>query len=405
MNLFKLTWKNLLARPLSTLLSLILIMLGVGLITFVLQMKQDFESQMDKNIKGIDMVVGAKGSPLQLILSAVFHIDAPTGNIKLAEAEKLRKNRFVKSAIPLSYGDSYNGYRIVGTDTTYDRLYNAGLKTGDLRKANFEVNLGSEVAENLKLKIGDKFSGAHGLVEGGEAHDDTQYIVVGIFETTNTVLDQLILTNLQSVWEVHNHKKVDSHEETSEDHPDHKLPDLEITALLIKFRSPMGVVQLPRWVNTQTNMQAAVPSYELKRLINLMGVGIDTINSVAVVIMIVAGISVFISLFNSLKERQPELALMRSYGASRNQLAVTILLEGLFITLSGYLLGLLLSKAGLAVIVRFFPQGLTLQSPPLSFTIPEFYLLVIMLSIGLLASLIPVLQAIRLNISRTLSKF
>ena len=404
MNLFKLTWKNILARPLSTLLSLILIMLGVGLITFVLHVKQDFENQMDKNIKGIDMVVGAKGSPLQLILSAVFHIDAPTGNIKLAEAEKLRKNRFVKWAIPLSYGDSYNGYRIVGTDTAYSQLYNARLKTGNLRKSEFEVNLGAKVAENLKLKVGDQFSGSHGLVEGGEAHDHKKYLVAGIFETSNTVLDQLILTSLESVWEVHDHASNEKHEETAEDHQDQLPPDLEITAMLIKFRNPMGVVQLPRWVNTQTNMQAALPSYELKRLINLMGVGIDTINGVAVVIMIVAGISVFISLFSSLKERQPELALMRSYGASRNQLAITILLEGVFIALSGYLLGLLSSKLGLVVITRFFPQGLTLQSSGLSFTMPEFYLFVIMLTIGLLASLIPVLQAIRLNISETLSK-
>ena len=404
MNLFKLTWKNILARPLSTLLSLILIMLGVGLITFVLHVKQDFENQMDKNIKGIDMVVGAKGSPLQLILSAVFHIDAPTGNIKLAEAEKLRKNRFVKWAIPLSYGDSYNGYRIVGTDTAYRQLYNARLKTGNLRKSEFEVNLGAKVAENLKLKVGDQFSGSHGLVEGGEAHDHKKYLVAGIFETSNTVLDQLILTSLESVWEVHDHASNEKHEETAEDHQDQLPPDLEITAMLIKFRNPMGVVQLPRWVNTQTNMQAALPSYELKRLINLMGVGIDTINGVAVVIMIVAGISVFISLFSSLKERQPELALMRSYGASRNQLAITILLEGVFIALSGYLLGLLSSKLGLVVITRFFPQGLTLQSSGLSFTMPEFYLFVIMLTIGLLASLIPVLQAIRLNISETLSK-
>ena len=431
MNLFKLTWKNILARPLSTLLSLILIMLGVGLITFVLYMKQDFENQMYKNIKGIDMVVGAKGSPLQLILSAVFHIDAPTGNIKLKEAEKLRKNRFVKYAIPLSYGDSYNGYRIVGTDTAYSQLYNARLQAGSFRKSGFDVNLGATVAKNLNLQIGDKFSGSHGLVEGGEAHDENQYKVAGIFEPSNTVLDQLILTDLQSVWEVHGHAADEAHEdEAHEDedeerkHEEHKnqehkdgghtngggdglnhvSPDLEITAMLIKFRSPMGVVQLPRWVNAETNMQAAVPSYELQRLVSLMGVGIDTINSVAVVIMIVAGISVFISLFNSLKERQPELALMRSYGASRNQLAITILLEGLLISFLGYVMGLLLSKLGLTVAAHFFPQGLTLQRQALSFTTPELYLLVIVLTIGATASLIPVLQAIRLNISQTLSK-
>ncbi len=402
MNLFKLTWKNLWARPLATLLSLILIMLGVGLITFVLHVKRDFEGHMGKNIKGIDMVVGAKGSPLQLILSAVFHIDAPTGNIKLVEAEKLKKNRLVKYAIPLSYGDSYNGYRIVGTDTTFGKLYNARLKTGILRKGRFEVNLGAGVAADLNLKIGDEFSGSHGLVAGGETHDDQPYRVAGIFETSNTVLDQLILTNLESVWDVHNHTTPEAHED-NEDDTDHQSVDLEITAMLVKFRSPMGVIQLPRWVNTQTNMQAAVPSYELKRLTNLMGFGINTINGVAVVIMIVAGISVFISLLNSLKERQPELALMRSYGASRRQLATTVLLEGLLTSLLGFAGGIALSKLGFLVVVGFFPQGLNLPSSGLSWSPSDAYLLLIIITIGFLSALIPVIKSLNINISKTLA--
>ncbi|MDN5216649.1 ABC transporter permease [Fulvivirgaceae bacterium BMA12] len=402
MNLFKLTWKNLWSRPLATLLSLILIMLGVGLITFVLQVKRDFEGHMGKNIKGIDMVVGAKGSPLQLILSAVFHIDAPTGNIKLIEAEKLKKNRLVKYAIPLSYGDSYNGYRIVGTDTAFSKLYNARLKTGVLRKETFEVNLGAGVATDLNLKIGDEFSGSHGLVAGGATHDDQNYRVTGIFEASNTVLDQLILTNLESVWDAHNHGAQEAHEDIEND-PDHQLADLEITALLVKFRSPMGVIQLPRWVNTQTNMQAAVPSYELKRLTNLMGFGIDTINGVAVIIMIVAGISVFISLLNSLKERQPELALMRSYGASRKQLAATVLLEGLLTSLLGFAGGIALSKTGFFVTVSFFPQSLSLPSSALSLSLSDAYLLLVVVTISFLSALIPVIKSLNINISKTLA--
>ncbi|MEM9674340.1 MAG: ABC transporter permease, partial [Bacteroidota bacterium] len=206
MNIFRLSLRNMTSRPLSTTLSLVLLTLGVGMIALLLQVNRHIQEQMENNIRGIDMVVGAKGSPLQLILSAVYHIDAPTGNIALPEAERLQKNRLVASGIPLSYGDSYQGYRIVGTDHQYPKLYAATVAEGRLWQASFEVTVGATVASLLNLKIGDTFVGSHGLTEGGEAHGDHAYEVVGIFDPSNSVLDQLILTPTESVWEVHNHE-------------------------------------------------------------------------------------------------------------------------------------------------------------------------------------------------------
>ena len=132
MNISKLSILNITHRPLSSALSLILLTLGVSIIALLLQINHHVREQMENNVKGVDMVVGAKGSPLQLILSAIYHIDAPTGNIPLDEVEKLRKNRLVKSCIPLSYGDNFKGHRIVGTDYQYPKLYNASLEQGRL---------------------------------------------------------------------------------------------------------------------------------------------------------------------------------------------------------------------------------------------------------------------------------
>lgn len=147
------------------------------------------------------MVMGAKWSPLQLILSAVFQVDVPTGNFKLSEAKTLQKNRLVEYGIPLSYGDSYESFRIVGSTHKYPELYSMQLSEGDLWEKSLEVSLGAAVAEKTGLKLGDTFLGSHKLSEGGHVHEDQYYTVIGIFKPSGTVIDQLILTGLESVWD------------------------------------------------------------------------------------------------------------------------------------------------------------------------------------------------------------
>ena len=121
MNIFKLSIKNILSKPLSSFISLALLTLGIGIISLLLQLNSLIKDQMDNNLRGIDMVVGAKGSPLQLILSSVYHVDSPTGNISYKEADKISKNRMVGSSIKLLYGDNHKGYRIVGTEKKFIR--------------------------------------------------------------------------------------------------------------------------------------------------------------------------------------------------------------------------------------------------------------------------------------------
>ena len=412
MNIFRLSLRNMTSRPLSTTLSLVLLTLGVGMIASLLQVNRHIKEQMSNNIRGIDMVVGAKGSPLQLILSAVYHIDAPTGNISMHEAEQLRKNRLVELGIPLSYGDSHKGYRIVGSNHQYPALYAATVAQGRLWEETFEVTLGATVAKNLNLAIGDTFAGAHGLAEGGEIHDDQVYRVVGHLNYTNSVLDQLILTATESVWEVHHHEEEPSeedeheeheHEEGHEEHDHEHQEDQEITAMLIKFRNPMGIIQLPRRVNEDTNMQAALPAYEISRLFSLMGVGIDTLNVIALVIMAVSGFSVFISLYNALKDRQYEMALMRTYGATRWQLVWLVLQEGLLLTLTGFLAGMFFSRSGLWLVSGLMESSYHYEFTGWFWAAEEAWLLAIALGIGLIAALLPAIRVFRINLSQTLA--
>ena len=410
MNIFKLSLKNIFNKPLSSTISLALLILGIGIISLLLQLNTLIKDQMDNNLKGIDMVVGAKGSPLQLILSSVYHIDSPTGNISLEEAEKISKNRMVGSSIKLLYGDNFKGYRIVGAEKKFIELYNGIIKKGKNLSKPFEVLVGSKVYSKLKIDIGDDLISSHGLRETGESHEDQSFKVVGLLEPSNSVIDQLIITLPQSVWDVHgNHDHEEEHEHDHEeehehDHnEEHQHDDREITAMLIKFKSPMNIIQFPRQINETTNLQAAVPSYEISRLFKLFGFGIETLSYLAYLIIIVSGFSLFINLFNSMRERKYEMALIRTLGASRLQLSTMIIFESIILTISGFILGLLFSRFGVMFVSSLMEESINYNLSSFKILNEEYWLLLLSVIIGLMASLIPAVQVYKMNISKILA--
>jgi putative ABC transport system permease protein len=281
---------------------------------------------------------------MQLILSSVYHIDNPTGNISYDSAKVWIKHPFVEKAIPLAFGDNYRGFKIVGTNSDYLDKYKAKIVKGKLFNKNFEIVVGNEVAKKLNLKIGDKFFGSHGDSSEGEVHDQYSYKISGIASSTGSVLDNLILCNIPSVWQMHNAHGQEAenpahgegghvHEEHEHIHTDacnneHQQnrqeadltleePNMEITAVLLKFRNKMGIVTWPRIIAQNTKMQAASPAIEVNRIFSLFGVGLKALEYLAYAIMLISGISIFIALYNRLKERKYEFALMRINGASR----------------------------------------------------------------------------------------
>ncbi len=404
MNITKLSIANILNRKLNSGLNILLVALSTGLISLFIQINDKIQQHFYNNLHGIDMVIGAKGSPLQLVLSVVFHIDTPTGNISLKEAESIRNNRLVKTGIPLSLGDNYKGFRIVGTDEQYPELFGANLQSGRLWQQSFEVTAGNDVARTLGLNIGDHFVGVHGLTGEGHHHEDKPYKVVGIFDRNNSVLDQLILTPTESVWDVHQHHEADHMEHSSiehEAHDDHG--DREITAMLIQFINPLGMVQLPRFVNENTQMQAAVPSFEIDRLLNFMGIGMDMLVALGFMIMVAAGLSIFFSLFSSLKNRKHEMALMRLYGASQNKLQKMVVIEGTLLAAFGALLGFFLSRIAFLIVSNAVKDAYRYDFALPNLMPEEFAVFFIAIIIALIASLLPAISAFRINIPDTLS--
>ena len=471
MNTIQLVWKNISQQWGSTLLSIILTAFGVAILCSIYITSDSIEKQLTNNSKQVDLVVGAKGSPLQLILSALYHVDNPTGNILLSEADQLKGNPMIDMAVPISLGDNFKGHRIVGTDSTFLTMYELEIAEGRIWNKSYEIVLGSETANRNNLKLGDQVLGAHGLAENAHIHDEHPFTVVGILKPSGSIVDKLILSNLESVWDVHgiaheehnhdehNHDHADhqehnhdAHNHSNEEHDhaehDHKhehdhvhesssassatepltenkeetlvtekprengfvksIADdvmqnkgLEITALLIKYRTPAAIGVIPKMVNQSTSMQAASPALESARLFSLLGVGIDSLEILAYVIMLIAGLSVFISLYNALKDRQYDLAIMRAMGASQFKLFNLLIVEGLVITCIGGLLGLLLGHIGL-----YYIGTQTSQSGDFinAFNVypMEWLILLVACLIGIIASILPALKAYQTTISTIL---
>ncbi|AWW29818.1 ABC transporter permease [Echinicola strongylocentroti] len=408
MNMLKLSWKYLVSKPLNTGLNILLLALGLAIITVLLLMQDQFENQMSKDAKGIDLVVGAKGSPLQLILSSVYHIDFPTGNIDLKEAKGVSRNRLIKKVIPLSLGDNYQGYRIVGTNYDYLELYQTTFDSGQGWKRPFDVVLGSEVAKKLNLEVGDEFMGSHGIGTSSHEHDHHHYVVSGVLAPSGKVVDKLILTSLESVWFTHDEGEEHDHAAMEKEVAKHGFPetdeDREVTTLLVQYRSPMAAVQLPRFINSRSSLQAASPSFEIARLFELLGVGIKLIKGLAFIIIFIAGLGIFIALYNSLKERKYDLAVMRTIGASKVQLFVHIVLEGIILTFLGAVAGIMIGHLFLSFLVIGQEQGALSNISAWVFLQEEAWIVVYAVAVGIVASLIPAMGAYKTDIAKQLTK-
>ena len=381
-------WRNLASKPLSTALSIALLAFGVGMVSLMMLAEHQLRDAFDRNIKDIDMVLGAKGSPLQLILANVYHVDAPTGNIRLADAQKVMRHPYVAEAIPLAYGDNFQRYRIVGTEPSYIEHYGAELAEGRLWETPFEVVVGARVAREAGLKLGDTFFSSHGLLDETDVHTDKTFTVVGVLEESRSVLDQLLLCNVETVWGVHEHEG----EEV----------EAEVTAVLLKKRNPLAVLTLPNLIS-DTNMQIALPAIEVNRLTQNFGLGLGTLRTIALLIMALSFASIFISVYDSLLARRYELALMRTMGSSARGLYGSLLLEGGLLSLGGVALGAVVSRVGIALLATLVEDKFRYDLNALAILPSEWLLAAAALTVGLLAAAIPGLRALRLDISRTLS--
>ncbi len=379
-------------RLLATLLNIMLLAIGIATVVALLLTLSQAEERMDRDAAGIDLVVGAKGSPLQLILSSVFQVDVPTGNIPMREADKIAAERVVKRAVPVALGDSFRAYRIVGTTPAYLELYGASIERGRTWAKPLEALIGADVAARTGLRLGEQFAGTHGLAEGGGAHVNAPFEVVGILKPTGAVVDRLILTSLESIWQMHAREEPNS---PAAAHDSNAADEKEITSLLIQYAGPLAAATFPRHVNSVSGLQAASPAMETARLFALLGFGVTALKLFAAIMMICAGLGIFIGLMNALDERRADLALLRVLGASRGIVFATILAQGAALGVAGVILGMLLGHAGAEWIGRSIADAHRVSLTGWTWIAAEWWVIGAALALAVVAGLFPAWRAYR----------
>ncbi len=397
MNLPRLAWRYLWSQPLVSALNLLLLSLGLAAVSFVLLVSEQIEAGVQRDLAGVDLVVGAKGSPMQIMLAGVFHLDVPTGNIPLSTLEELRRQPLVARAVPLSMGDSLKGFRIIGSRPEYLELYGARLAEGRLWDAPMQAVLGAAVARATGLKTGAQFKGSHGLGETGDEHGDHPYTVVGVLAETGSVLDRLVVTDLASVWKVHE----DMH---ALDESDRRAMEesREITLALVSYRSPLAAISLPRWINAQDGLQAAAPALETARLLRMVGAGTEVLRGFGWVLLLAASLSVFVALLHAVRERQGDLAMLRMLGAPPWRVAVLVACEALWLAALACALGLALGHGLTHALGWYLSSQQSLRISGVWWSVWEWSIPLLALLLALAAAAWPAWRAYRLEVTELL---
>ena len=387
------SWRYLWSRPLSGALNLLLLSLGLASITFLLLVSHQLSQAFERDLAGIDVVVGAKGSPMQLILSGVLHLDVPTGNVPLAAIKELESHRQVAKIIPISLGDSFRGFRIVGTTGEYLLHYKAGFAQGAMWTQPMQAVIGAQVARQTGLKMGDSFAGTHGLAGQGDVHGQTPYAVVGVLAVTGSVLDRLVLTATESIWNAHE-------TDAALDAEDQKIlqEDREITLALIQYKTPLAAVTFPKFINATTEMQAAAPALEITRLLSMVGIGTDVLRALAGVLLLTAGLGVFVALWSAVRERRADLALLRMLGAPPRRIAGLLLCEAMWLALLATVVGLLAGQGMMGLIAWLLQLEKSVLIGGLAWPIALWMVPVLALGVALVSSALPIWEAYRVSV-------
>lgn len=408
MSLLSLTLRNVLHRRFLSLLTVCAVAITVAFIVLLTLSRESVEQGAKKGYGPFDLVIGAAGSETQLVLNTFYHIGAPTGNIPLAVLDQAKQDKSVDQAFAMTTGDNFKGFPIVGIDSGYffTRYGDSKLQEGIMYTRTGETIVGAYVAESLGLKVGDTFSGAHGLVqeeghesaeaehgenhvagehdeEHGEehAHDSFHYTVAGILPKLHTPDDRAVFTTVDYAWAVH------------ELAPE----DREITAVLVKPASLLGAHDLKQALDGSNGVQAAYTSKAVSDVLNAVDQGSRLLSVLTAICVLLAGIAILLSLIAAVGERTKDVGLLRLLGKSRAYVWLTLTSEGLLVTAAGLIFGLLLGHLGAYLLKDALFAQAGIQIEPYHWT-PEHWLIAAgALSIGLLSSLGPAFRMYRMH--------
>jgi len=314
---------------------------------------------------GVDLVVGPKGSALDLVLCCALHVADPRGLVSQKEASDAVANPMMRAAAPIGLGDNVQGWRIVGTTPALLDIYHAHLAAGAIWNDKLQAVAGALAARTLNLKLGDSFVGAHGLAAGGEMHDKFPYKVVGILAPTGTVLDRLVLTDIETVRYVHVEQAKAEKEERGSSDEDEGIASRPgaATAVVAAYRVPTAAILMQRQIDSMEGLSAASPSLEIARLLSYARPLTVAAAGFGLLLVAIAAVGAAVGLLAALAARTRDLALLRALGASRVGLAMVVFSEAAMIAAGGLVFGALIAYGLLSVASDVLSEqtGLLLQ--------------------------------------------
>lgn len=400
-----LTYKSIKNRKFTSLLCVLSIALSVTLFLGIERIRNGAREGFTNTISKTDLIVGAKGGPLQLLLYTVFHIGGAVNNIKMSTYEEIKNNRLVEWSIPISLGDAYNGHRVVATDENFFLHYrfrgdkSVEFSSGSIPTDTFDVVLGSEVAKKFNLKIGDPIVLSHGLsAESIMSHDSTPFHIKGIAAKTLTPIDTAVFINLYGMEAMHIgwETGVPSGEEINPDRfKKENIQINQLTSFMVKLKSRIAVLKMRREIDLYEKepIMAIIPALALQEMWQTIGYVEQILFLVSLCVLLVGVLSILISLYTSINERRREMAILRSLGASSRHIFGLLIYESSFLVLLGCIAGVA-SLYGVLIFVKPWLESnfsVYLEVQPLSIT--EWYYLGGIFVAGTLAGLIPAIKA------------
>lgn len=363
----------------------LMVVLGFSAISGFFTLNSKVNDQLVVDLGDVSQVWTAKGSPLQGLLANVYHMDAPLGNIPLPELEPWLTNSMVERYTRIGYGDTYHGRRILGADDNWKDIYHLQLKSGGWPSTSMEVVLSESLAKELELQLGSEFEGQHGEL-GDEHHHEEHYVVVGIFANSETVADRLIITPIQSVWDVHHVAQ----------------NELAATAVLVKTNSPMAMFQLPKQINSKSTFQAILPSIEVNRIYALMGNTQKAFVLLSVLFLLFGTVSMSVTLYETMRSQQFDHTLLRIFGLSPIRLGWMVFLQSFLLLFSAWVVGIWLIKVLQWQLAESISMNYGVNLGGITLHKADFYTLLISIGIALLISLPVMIRIFKMTIHKNL---
>ena len=409
--LFNLAFQSLLNRKVTVLLTIISLTVSIVLFLSIDTLRLGAKKSFFGNVKSGDLILGARSGEVQLLLYSLFQIGSPTNNISWDSFQEISKKPEIDWIIPISLGDSHKQFRVMGTTKeyfdkfTYRKKQKLQYLAGTNFKETFDVVIGYDVAKLLNYKLDDSIIIAHGIASQS-LHEEFPFRIKGIINKTGTSVDRLVLVSLEALEAIHKDWKIGSKIPTKiisnkNDYQEQDLIPKEITAAIIKLKSPISIFKIQREINDYEHeaLQAIIPGIVLTKLWQVVSVTENIMLSISGMVIVSALIGLIAILYSTLNNRKKEMALLRIVGASPRAILGLLIAEALIISFSSIILAIIFLQILNFILFPILDQIFGIYVENNFLLLKDFYFFIMILLTSSIVSIFPALQAYKNSIN------